>query len=116
MQRIDVVGSRLAAVTLEMPVAGSDYADDSASHPTFGTWPAQTAIQRLTVTFDHVEAFATLYRAEGIRRYAQTSLLRPAFEGPVVSRWLLDHASSPTQRIGRAIGLRLKDLSCRHKT
>ena len=111
LNRIPGLGLRLERVQLGTPLVGSrEFLDLRVGYG--GSRPGGTACLRLSVANDHLVAWRNLIlAARSFPVWAHFSLLRAAIEASVQSRWLLDPAASPRERVERSLGTALDDLA-----
>ena len=71
---------------------------------------------RLTIGLDHVSASIEMARLEGrTRPFMHFTLLRTAFEGAVLARWVCKPGLTPMIRLRRGAGAQWEDLEERRK-
>lgn len=110
LNRIPGLGLRLGRVQLGTPLVGSrEFQDRRVAYG--GDRPGGTACLKLSVANDHLLAWRNLIlEARSFPVWAHFSLLRAGIEASVQSRWLLDPAANPCERVERALGAALSDL------
>jgi hypothetical protein len=98
-----------------VPVIGSmNWSDRAAVTGPLGERPGATASMKLAVAIDHAENVRQIaINHQTIPTWAHLTICRPVFEASVQVRWLLDARETARERVGRAVGVAMKDLDWR---
>lgn len=110
--RADEIHVRVQGVPRKPP-AGSPAASDAAIP--HARWVLLSASMAIGVASDHLTAWKLVVDGGLIPIYSPMTLLRSAFEGAVVCRWLVDPRPTPLQRVARGVAAQVADYDERRK-
>jgi hypothetical protein len=111
LAKVDDLTRRHWDAKIGTPLLGSPEAADRVKP--LGEQAGVVASIKLAVALDHLRTWQELNKARVMPGYAHLSLCRPSFESSAQVRWLLDAEATPEERIGRALGVQLKDYGWR---